>query len=47
MNFIKARCLCSKHGKLSLNEIMIKNGNPVCDKCFSVLEFADVRPRSV
>jgi len=44
---MKARVLCKSHGKLTMEKIMIKNGNPVCNKCFSVLEFADVRPRSV
>lgn len=28
-----------------MDEIMIKGGSPVCNKCFSLLEFADVKPR--
>ncbi|MFH8108810.1 MAG: hypothetical protein QXY24_03660 [Candidatus Aenigmatarchaeota archaeon] len=42
---IKARCFCPKHGKLSLEEIVVKNGLPVCSKCSSELQFTDIRPR--
>jgi len=44
---MKARVLCKSHGRLDMEKIMIKGGSPVCNKCFSVLEFADVRPRNV
>jgi hypothetical protein len=44
---MKAKCFCPKHGKLSLEEIMIKGGAPLCNKCSSTLEFADVKPRKV
>jgi len=44
---MKAKCYCAKHGKLSLDEIIIRNGSPVCSKCLSVLEFADVKPRKL
>jgi len=43
---MKARCFCPTHGKLPLEDIIIKNGTPVCRKCISALEFTDVRPRS-
>ena len=42
-----ARCFCPKHGKLELDAIQIINGQPICQKCKSVLEFGKVRPRSV
>lgn len=45
LELMKAKCFCPNHGKLSIEEIIIKNGSPVCSKCSSILEFADVRPR--
>jgi hypothetical protein len=42
-----AKCKCPKHGKLSMEEITIKNNIPVCKKCSSPLEFCDVRPRKI
>jgi len=45
LDYMKAKCFCPKHGKLSLEQITIKNGSPICGKCSSVLEFADVKPR--
>lgn len=42
---MKAKCYCKKHGKLKLDDIVIKNGVPVCKKCYSVLEFCNIRPR--
>ncbi|MEM5853609.1 MAG: hypothetical protein QW228_04545 [Candidatus Aenigmatarchaeota archaeon] len=45
MVFIKARCFCPKHGKLGLDEILVKNGVPVCSKCYTELQFCEVRPR--
>ncbi len=42
---MKARCFCPKHGRLSLDDIIIKAGIPVCSKCSSPLEFCEVRPR--
>jgi repressor of nif and glnA expression len=42
---IRARCFCPTHGKLNLDEIVIKNGIPVCSKCSAELQFGDVRPR--
>lgn len=44
---MQARMFCSKHGKLSLGDVVIKNGLPVCRKCQAVLEFGKVRPRRV
>jgi len=42
---VKAKCFCPKHGKLKLEEILIKAGSPVCSKCYSPLEFCEVRPK--
>jgi hypothetical protein len=42
-----ARCVCPKHGKLSMDDIVIKNNIPVCRKCSSPLEFCNVKPRKV
>ncbi len=42
---MKARCVCPTHGRLSLDDIIIKNGMPVCRKCFAILEFGEVKPR--
>jgi hypothetical protein len=42
-----AKCFCPKHGKLDLDDIQILNGQPLCKKCRSVLEFGKVRPRPV
>jgi ribosomal protein L37AE/L43A len=42
---IQARCFCPKHGRLSLDEIVIKNGIPVCSKCSAELQFGNVKPR--
>ena len=36
---------CPKHGKLTFDQIVIKDGRPVCNKCYSELEFGTVRPR--
>ncbi len=42
---MKARCFCPKHGKLNLEEIVIKDHTPLCAKCHSVLEYCIVKPR--
>ncbi|HKZ45192.1 MAG TPA: hypothetical protein VJ343_00635 [archaeon] len=42
---IKAKCSCPKHGRLGFEEIVIKNGSPLCAKCHTVLEFCTVKPR--
>jgi hypothetical protein len=44
---MKAKCFCPKHGKLSFEQIIIKNREPVCSKCSSILEFGNVKPRKV
>jgi hypothetical protein len=44
---MQARCFCKTHGKLGMNDVVIKNNTPVCNKCFAILEFADVKPRKV
>ena len=44
---MKARVFCPKHGKLRLEDIVIKDGTPICKKCKSKLEFGEVRPRRV
>ena len=40
-----ARCFCPKHGKLDFDDVLIDEGQPVCKKCKSPLEFGKVRPR--
>lgn len=47
MNAMQARCVCPIHGRLKLDEIIIKNGLPVCIKCSSILEFGTVKPRKL
>jgi hypothetical protein len=42
-----AKCFCPKHGKLDLDDIQILNGQPLCKKCRSALEFGQVRPRRI
>ncbi|MEM7825458.1 MAG: hypothetical protein QW412_01185 [Candidatus Aenigmatarchaeota archaeon] len=42
---MKAKCFCPKHGKLSFDEIVIKDHTPLCAKCHSVLDFCTVKPR--
>jgi len=42
---IKARCICPIHGRLSFDDIIIRNGVPVCRKCYSELQFGVVKPR--
>jgi len=44
---MKARMFCPKHGKLSLDDVIIKNGLPICRKCQAVLEFGKVKPRRI
>jgi hypothetical protein len=38
---------CPKHGKLDFDDVIVKNGKPVCRKCRAVLEFGKVKPRKV
>lgn len=42
-----AKCFCPKHGKLDFDDVQIVNGQPICKRCKSVLEFGKVRPRRV
>lgn len=42
---MQARCFCPNHGKLEFDEVMIKNGNPMCCKCSAELQFGTVKPR--
>ena len=44
---MQAKCMCPQHGKLEFDDIIIKNGNPTCRKCMSVLEFGKIQPRRV
>lgn len=44
---MQARIFCPKHSKLSLDDVVIKNGVPICRKCQSVLEFRKIKPRRV
>jgi hypothetical protein len=42
---IQAKCICPTHGRLALEDIVIKNGTPVCSKCSAELQFGTVKPR--
>jgi len=42
---MKAKMFCPEHGKLSFENIIIKNGNPSCGKCSAELQFGTVKPR--
>jgi hypothetical protein len=44
---MQARCFCPEHGRLDFENILIKNGIPVCAKCQAVLEYGKVMPRPV
>ncbi len=44
---MKAKCVCPAHGQLPMEQITIRNGNPVCGKCHAPLDFGDMRPRKV
>ena len=36
---------CSTHGRIDIDQIVIKNGVPICSKCSKELEFGTVKPR--
>jgi len=42
---IKAKCECPKHGRLSFEQIVIKDHTPLCAKCHAVLKYCIVKPR--
>ena len=42
---MQAKTVCPTHGRLDIDQIIIKNGTPVCSKCSSELQFGVVRPR--
>jgi hypothetical protein len=42
---MQAKTVCPTHGRLEIDQIVIKNGIPVCGKCSSELQFGVVRPR--
>lgn len=44
---MQARIFCPKHGRLDFDDVVIKNGIPICRKCQSILEFGKVRPRKI
>lgn len=44
---IKARIFCPTHGRLSLDDVVIKDGKPVCKKCSAVLVYGEVKPRKL
>jgi hypothetical protein len=44
---MKARIFCPTHGRLELCDVVIKNGEPLCGKCSTALEYGDIRPRNV
>lgn len=44
---MQAKIVCLKHGRLDFDDVIIKNGIPICRKCQSVLEFGKIRPRKV
>jgi len=42
---MQAKTVCPNHGKLEIDQIVIKNGLPICSRCASLLAFGVVRPR--
>lgn len=42
---MQAKTFCPNHGRLEIDQISIKNGQPICNRCASHLEFGMVRPR--
>jgi hypothetical protein len=44
---IKARIFCPTHGRLSLDDVVIKNGEPICKKCSAILVYGEVKPRKL
>ena len=44
---MQAKIFCPTHGKLEFDEIVIKNGVPVCGKCRAELVFGNVKPRKL
>lgn len=42
---MQAKTFCPNHGRLEIDQISIKNGLPICNRCASPLEFGMVRPR--
>lgn len=42
---MQAKCICPNHGRLDFDEIIIKNGTPICSKCSAELQFGTVKPR--
>jgi len=44
---MKAKMFCPNHGKLDFDEIIIKNGVPICARCSSELQFGNVKPRKL
>lgn len=44
---MQARIFCPTHGRLDLSEVVIKDGQPLCGKCSTVLVYGKVQPRVV
>jgi len=42
---MRAKTICPNHGRLEIEQIVIKNGVPICGRCSSELQFGVVRPR--
>ncbi|HLC39477.1 MAG TPA: hypothetical protein VJJ76_01195 [archaeon] len=42
---MQAKTFCPNHGRLEIDQIVIKNGLPICSRCQSDLQFGVVRPR--
>ena len=45
VSMMQAKTVCPTHGRLEIDQIVIKNGIPVCNRCSSELQFGTVRPR--
>jgi len=42
---MQAKTVCPNHGRLEIDQIVIKNGLPACNRSSSKLQFGVVRPR--
>ena len=45
VSVMQAKTMCPNHGRLEIDQIVIKNGVPICNRCQSELQFGVVRPR--
>jgi len=42
---MQAKTVCPTHGRVEIDQIVIKNGIPACGRCSRELQFGVVRPR--